>query len=172
MKRLIMLGVSLVALTWVTGCCHSCHSRCVDWDDGCCANACEDQSLRCKIKHRRRKDKCRDNCCQVDSFDSCCGDSGYSGMPVGGQVLPGYDTSSLQGGGCSGCAGGSTYGGLPTDPSSGWTIVPNSTTGGGSEPTPAPGASSGLMPIPTPASSIPAASPSVPPPPVSFNTYK
>lgn len=163
MKRLILLGVSLVALTWVTGCCHSCHNRCVDWDDGCCADACGDQGSRFKMRRSRHKGRCRDNCCAVDSYDTGCCDGG---MATGGQVLPGYDTSNLQGGGCAGCSGGvSSYGGIPIDPSSGWQVVPNST--GGSEPTPAPAAGStgaGLSPMP---SSAP-----IPPPPVSYHTLK
>lgn len=165
MKRFFLLGVSLVALTWVTGCCHTCHNQCVGWDDGCCADSCGDQGSRWKLKRCRHKDRCcRDNACAVGGCDTGCCDGG---MSSGGQGLPGYDTGNLTGGGCSACSGGvSNYGGIPIDPSSGWQVVPNSTTGG-SEPTPAPAAGSsgaGLSPMP---SSAP-----IPPPPVSYHTLK
>lgn len=191
MKRLLMVTFGVIALGWTAGCCHSWGSCCSDWNDGCYSNSacgelagdchqknCQKKDCRCQ-RDRCRKDKCRrgNDCCDP------CGGSEYSGMVLGSS---GYDSSvPMAAPGCSGCADGGasfspgvvsggcasgncgssapTYGGMPIDPSSGWTIQPFPAPAT-SEPVQAPPAGGSPSASGTTLTPIPASSGSVPPP--------
>lgn len=163
MNRLTTFTLGVIALTWATGCCccHKYQSSCVDADEGCCL---DDQRENCRERNCRNRDRrCRDERCRgekrgMDNASCCPTDCCESGYPIGPSAPATYDT------GCSGCAGSTpmmgapvtggcasgncgtsmpTYGGMPIDPSSGWTITPvPSTVPTTSEPVAAPPAGS------------------------------
>jgi hypothetical protein len=175
MNRLCMIVAGL-ALVGASGCCHPCSSRssCVDWDDGCHVDSWRHGSQRHGRRGRNCDDCGCDSCCESDCCNSCCGSGN---QPTGhGQSynspLPGsHETGMPMTGGCASGDCGLTapsYGGIPIDPSGGWTIqsMPTSTTT--SEPVPAPPSNGNLQPIPAAPSAGASSAPAPVPPPVSF----
>ena len=196
MKRISLLLLGLCITAWTEGCCccQPYYSRYADGDDSC-----DQAAYRRRGRHRRHRADRGDQCANDDGYggdccDSCCdscgGQVGSAGQfaPMSGQMS--YDGGMPTMGGCAGgncaqgammnggCASGNcgsaqTYGAMPFDASSGWTIQSTTSHPVGSEPVPAP--PSGATPI-TPAarqtqgwmpSSAP--SPGPVPPPVGMN---
>lgn len=135
MKRITLLALGLLSLTWTTGCCCWRHSQCVEWDDECCAagpetGACGDggpcvehddgeRCERCGRRHRRRlarerardRGRCAPACCPpANCCDPCAGGVPVSGTVIGSgaPVVGSYEPDVMFGGpaGCAGCAGG------------------------------------------------------------------
>lgn len=177
MKRISTLALGLIVLTWASGCCccNAWYSRCVDYDDGCYGNAaydancpqqpCPNRRRNCR-NQRCQNPPCVENCCPVD----CCDPCSSVGVSVPQPVMPApavYETGALPGAsGCSTCGSTTpTFGGLPIDPSSGWTVTPMTAPSGpvSSEPVQAPPAATSLTPIPTPATPASTPTPISPP---------
>jgi hypothetical protein len=180
MKRISLLVLGLCATAWASGCCCWCHgyySRYSDCDDGYAVR--EGRHHR-RHRHRHHDDDDDDRCVIGDGncCDPCC-----DGSMGSGPVMPG----ASMGTGCATCGtaqafGGAmpTYGGMPFDPGSGWTIQSTTSTPVGNEPVQAPPSSSTpSTPVTPPAARAqgwaptinptPTPAPGLVPPPTSYN---
>jgi len=152
MKRIALLFLALSTAAWATGCCccHPYYSR-YDYDDSCAQGQ---PRQRGRLRHQRgdRGDRCdqADGSCG-DCCDSCCNSccngmgggqfqSSYGSAPMMGSCAGGTCAGAMMNGGCASgnCESAQTYGGLPFDPSEGWTVQSVTSHPVGNEPTPAP----------------------------------
>lgn len=168
MKRIVLLFFVLSTAAWATGCCccHPYYSR-YDCDDG---YAQRQPRYRGRLRHQRGDRGERydgQDGCYGDGCDSCCNSccpmsggaqihNSASPMTYEGSPMMGTCAGSCAGGMMNGgCASGNcgevpqTYGGLPFDPSEGWTVQSVTSHPVGNEPTPVPGS------VPTPATPAP-----------------